>query len=178
MRRLAGVLGLALLLPCAAGAVTLKVEVSDGLYEALRTAVVGTLEAPASPEDVQAYVQREAGNLLRGLGDQGLRRQAGSVAEAYLTGDAARRQAIQAATQQGGPRQETRGAGSGAVLASVALPLLGLAGSVWQLGWDVGSWVLSCMLYWLAGYLLWEARPCRRLLWGVTRKLYGRSLED
>jgi hypothetical protein len=65
----------------------------------------------------------------------------------------------------------------GTTLGAFAGGLLGLGG-VLGWGWDVVQWVLWCMGIFLTGYLAWEFWPCRRLLWGVTRRLYGRSLED
>lgn len=44
--------------------------------------------------------------------------------------------------------------------------------------WGVGGWMLHVMLLWAIGYLCWEAPWCRRLLFGVVRRLYPRSLED
>lgn len=60
------------------------------------------------------------------------------------------------------------------IVAGLGALLLGLLG--W--GWETAGWLLQVLFVWCLGYLLWEARPMRRLLFGVTRRLYGRSLED
>lgn len=54
----------------------------------------------------------------------------------------------------------------------------GLVGAALGLLWAGGVWALHTMGIFLVGYLLWEWRPLRRLLFGVARRLYRRSLED
>ena len=61
--------------------------------------------------------------------------------------------------------------GDGNVLGAWAALLLGSV-----LGW--GGWLIEVVAIWGVAYLCWEAKPLRRLLFGVARRLYPRSLED
>lgn len=170
------VLACLLVAPLGAAAVQVTVQVDDALVADV------VRQYQLAPDGFAAWVQGRVQALVGQVARDQAQAQVGGLLDALQQAPAGvRQQAIWAAhrAMEGAPGAGARPPPS--VSREELTPTLlsfGGLGVVAGWLWSGGSWLAEVMGVWLLGYLLWEMRPLRRLLFGVVRRLYPRSLED